>query len=191
VSDPIDPDKLLAQARELAGFTAGPGHPRTIDHRRAVSAAYYTLFHELIARSAAKIFPDASADDCLKIRRWYDHGEVKKVCERLSLCAAATVPRASPPGGVPEGFWQLFSRPSGTGRKSAVPANLVTVADAFVRLIEARHRADYDHEASFPRATTKSYVLEAEDAIRKVRQLVKSSYGRKFLALLLVTQRNR
>ncbi len=46
-SYPIDPDKLLEQAAQLAGEDAGRGRPSYTNHRRAVSSAYYAAFHQV------------------------------------------------------------------------------------------------------------------------------------------------
>jgi len=48
-------DDLLQQARFLANRE--PVHPRQASLRRAVSAAYYALFHALIAEAAAILAP--------------------------------------------------------------------------------------------------------------------------------------
>ena len=61
--DPIRPQALLEQARVLAGFGAGRGRPRTINHRRAVSAAYYGLYHSIIGHVVQHVLPDPFADD--------------------------------------------------------------------------------------------------------------------------------
>jgi hypothetical protein len=47
---PIHPGELLDLADRLAGRGSGPGRPRMIELRRAVSSAYYALFHELAWR---------------------------------------------------------------------------------------------------------------------------------------------
>ncbi|MHB1469786.1 MAG: hypothetical protein ACYCSI_02545 [Solirubrobacteraceae bacterium] len=44
------------------------------------------------------------------------------------------------------------------------------LATAFCDLQEARHRADYDHLASFSKAMALSHVEEAENAIRALEQ---------------------
>ncbi len=43
----IQSAELLVLADKLAGREAGKGKPRTIELRRAVSSAYYAVFHML------------------------------------------------------------------------------------------------------------------------------------------------
>ncbi len=43
---PLYPEDLIWLAHSLAGGGAGPGRPRAIALRRAVSSAYYAMFHE-------------------------------------------------------------------------------------------------------------------------------------------------
>ena len=55
-SYPIDPDKLLEQAAQLAGEDAGRGRPSYTNHRRAVSSAYYAAFTRSVTRSREDSF---------------------------------------------------------------------------------------------------------------------------------------
>ena len=48
----MTPEDLIAQAGRLAN--ASPKRPRDVDLRRAVSSAYYALFHEM-ARTGADL----------------------------------------------------------------------------------------------------------------------------------------
>lgn len=56
-SYPIDPDKLLEQAAQLAGEDAGPGHPSYTNLRRAVPSAYYAAFQTVSDQIARGLFP--------------------------------------------------------------------------------------------------------------------------------------
>jgi hypothetical protein len=46
--------------------------------------------------------------------------------------------------------------------------DIADVAAAFCDLLEARHRADYDHLAAFSKAAVLGYVQDAEQAIVKL-----------------------
>lgn len=60
----------------------------------------------------------------------------------------------------------MFSTPVATGdRVGSVPTELRRIARTFVDLQDARHTADYDHLASFPKATTQRHVDAAEYAL--------------------------
>lgn len=51
---------------------------------------------------------------------------------------------------------------------SSVPADLRFVAEAFLTLQAARHSADYDHLAEFPKATTIGHVEDAAGAVSRL-----------------------
>lgn len=182
MSSGIQPDKLLVQAKVLAGVGAGRGRPRSVDLRRAVSSAYYALFHELVGCAVDQAMPAASFEDRAKAAKWFNHSDVKKACEWIAECATKPTPSNHI---VEKGIWTLFSTSAGGARRHAVPSDLQFVADTFVALIAARHAADYDHEAHFPRAAAQSHVRSAERAISVLRANIADAYVRKFLVLLL------
>jgi hypothetical protein len=186
MSDPIRPDALLRQARVLAGFGAGRGRPKTIDHRRAVSAAYYALYHRLIDACVDLMFPKGIPESARHAAtRWFDHGDIAEVCRWVLKVAIYTKPQAERPQGIKDnGVWELFSTPASGGRRSAVPFAVRFTADAFVTLQQARHDADYDHSASFPKAVARTHVLTAVRAINLIEQNQASGrYMRRFLAM--------
>ena len=111
-------DDLLQQAIELVH--RDPMNPKQVDLRRAVSAAYYALFHLLISETVSN-WSRASSRDALG--RMFDHGMMKKVSSRISNS-------------------QLFPF---TGEDPVVAQNLKRVAQSFVQLQDKRHIADYDN----------------------------------------------
>jgi len=130
---------LVGTARRLAS-TGSKGKPRQSDLRRAISTAYYALFHAL-AKDGADLFVGAissrSASAWSQVYRALDHGFAKQACLR--------VPNLD------------FQTP------------LVDCAEAFVTLQQQRHAADYDPLARFTRAYANLMVDEAERAIRNLR----------------------
>lgn len=68
-SYPIEPDKLLDAADRLAPPEPGPGRPPYTAHRRAVSTAYYAVFHAIGARVAETVFPEADETFRRRVRR--------------------------------------------------------------------------------------------------------------------------
>ncbi len=124
---------LLAVARLLATVEEGtPSSGAML--RRAVSTAYYALFHK-VSHAAAQRFmgPDqeASAGFAL-IYRCFDHRNMKMVCQALR---AATLKVS----------FQIHLR------RTAVSRDMLDFAKAFPELQEARHLADYDPRSlSFP-----------------------------------------
>lgn len=190
MSDPIRPGALFEQARVLAGFGAGKGKPRTINHRRAVSAAYYGLFHSILGHTVQHVFDSdrtaATDADRFRSMRFVDHEDVNKVAKWVSACADQSTPVAALPKNLPDkGVWELFSAETAPGQRvSAVPSSLRTVADAFPSLKDARHAADYDHLEAFPKATAVAFVSEAEGAWRALDANADDEYVRRFLALV-------
>src|ERR1017187_10492097 len=114
-------DDLLEQAYHLANRERK--HPRQASLRRAVSTAYYSVFHLLIDEAVGNwsIVHQRSI-----LARTFDHGKMKSICEdhiksfHISGC---------PPS-------QL---------------QLKEVARRFVRLQEERHIADYDNAVNWSR----------------------------------------
>ena len=64
---PIDPHDLLRHARAIANDLPGRGDT---DYRRAVSAAYYALYHALTLRAATLAEPSARYDAVRRFRHW-------------------------------------------------------------------------------------------------------------------------
>ena len=92
--------------------------------RRAISAAYYSLFHRLTGDAVSLLAPNVSTETNHRIHRWFDHGEMKRVCVRF----------------MPETLDQPLKGLIG----SSPSPDLQLVARSFVLLQENRHRADYD-----------------------------------------------
>ena len=125
------PEHLLEQARHLARRERT--RPRQASLRRAVSTAYYALFHFLIRESIRQIGPNLSEDNFNRIYRWFDHGAMYRVARAFS---------------------ELIVRiPS--SKDILIQSNTQSVqfiAQTFADLQELRHCADYDPGASFLRA---------------------------------------
>lgn len=72
-------DDLLEQARYLA--TKEPNRPRQASLRRAMSAAYYALFHLLVADGARALASGNVTGLRPRIGRAFAHREMKEVCQ--------------------------------------------------------------------------------------------------------------
>ena len=124
-------DELLATARRAVVGTAPP--PTDADIRRAVSTAYYALFHRLIVAAVGHLLPAHTADQRSVLARAFEHRTVKSDCARV-------VEAFRKPGAAP-----LLERVLGTTASAApVPPELVRVAGAFASLYQRRQEADYD-----------------------------------------------
>lgn len=144
----MNPDHLLEQAERLA--TAGVGRPRQADLRRAISTAYYALFH-LLTRDGAKHVATHPGLRLL-LARAYNHGEMKQVSDQFAR------------NKLPANLRQLVL---------GVSPDLLAVAETFVALQEARHQADYDTRPNrgFNRIAARVLVHQAREAFAAWRRV--------------------
>jgi hypothetical protein len=141
---------LLEQANQLAKLDTN--RPKQANLRRAVSAAYYALFHLLASEASALYALEFSM--AARINRTLNHSDMKKAS---SMIANDRLPRA------------LQSAAGGY----STPPDLKVVTNAFVSLQQARHEADYDLSRTFRRQETLKYVqtaIQAFDAWERVRK---------------------
>lgn len=156
---PIERDKLLDAAALLAPATVGPGRPPYTAHRRAVSTAYYALFHAINGRVAATVFPATDPAFAQRVRRWISHSDVAQVSRWVAQIGGAA------PGGPPQHIVALFA----TAQEAIeTDADVVAIADAFRELHEKREQADYDHTAVFTRPDTLQLINRAREAVALV-----------------------
>lgn len=150
-------DDLLQTADELA--TRDRGRPREVSLRRAVSSAYYAIFHALAATIALDLLrPGADDETFAAMWRSMDHG-----ADRRILLA----PRS----------------------ESEIGPGLSSVGLIFARLQEARYRADYDPRPfPFTGRETIELIAEARQAVDQIRALDTATKLR-FAARLVTKQR--
>ena len=135
---PLD---LIGTARRLTE-NAGPGPPRQSDLKRAVSTAYYALFHALCLLCANGFIGTRQADRSnpawRQTYRSVAHGWAKNQCKRSNTI-------------------QLF------------PAQIGNFADEFVKMQEKRHAADYDPMSRFKLSDVIVAIDAAELAIQQLK----------------------
>jgi hypothetical protein len=166
--------ELLKQARHLA--LREPRNPRQASLRRAVSAAYYALFHLLVSEASQKLVATQPPALRLQVRRAFVHGDMKAACEFFTG-NAITDPNNS------NNLRHLLTLP--------IEALITNVAAAFVDLQQARHAADYDHLSQLTRANALLKVSKAEQAFLDWTLIRNSSNANVFLATLLLHNRWR
>lgn len=157
-------DDLLDQADHLA--SREPKRPRQASLRRAVSAAYYALFHMLAADGAGLLVPPRPALLRAQVRRAYVHANMRDVCRRFS--------RLQPS----DALAPLLTLP--------LEADLVSVAEAFVALQQAGHEADYDFTTSFNRIDVLQRVQHPQAAVAHWRAVRSSPNATGFFVALLL-----
>lgn len=152
----IQPDGLLDHARTLAG--SGRGRPPDVDLRRGVSAAYYSVFHDLTDRAARHLIGSAPDSARNQIRRTWSHGELSAVAEIIVDRAPTLAANPAAP----------LSKEASSGGPlvdlAAADAHLVEALRLFGELQAARHRADYDHDARFDKVTLLTACRDASTA---------------------------
>lgn len=158
------PKDLLEQAEFLT--IREKQRPRQASLRRAVSTAYYAFFHLLNAEAVALLAPNVDEPTRHRMRRWFDHGEMKIVCEKF----------LPPTLGAP--LKQLIG-PSASD-------DLQLVARNFISLQEARHRGDYDTNLTLTRTQAQAYVQQAQKAFSSWQTIRKTSEANIFILSLLL-----
>jgi hypothetical protein len=109
---------IFLSGRNLQGDPNLPDDPKQVDLRRAVSAAYYALFHLLTTEAAQNWKHERQGN---RFARMFDHGRMKTCSSKVS-----SQPLPADPAGI------------------SIAKDLKLVADSFVTLQQARHTADYD-----------------------------------------------
>ena len=135
----MNPEDLIRIARGLAGgaISGNIGRPRQAELRRAVSAAYYALFHAL-ARCCADTLVGAtpasrSRTAWTQTYRALEHGYAKNQCLRPAI----------------RGF----------------PPEIRAFGRAFTEMQRNRNAADYATESDLSRAETMRLINRIEDVI--------------------------
>lgn len=166
MSAPITSEALLSVADTLARLD----DPSTVARRRAVSSAYYALFHGLVAAAVSRTIgddPDRELDRHT-VSRWYSHADIRAVSQWVIRLARGE--------SVPNGVAVLLGDP---------PADLVELARSFMQLHEARHEADYDHTANLAEADARAAIDSAGAALARLPNLAGSRVYANYLVLLL------
>ena len=157
---------LLEQARHLA--TREPKRPKQASLRRAISAAYYALFHLLASEAAGKLAPSQPAGLKDAMQRAFAHGEMKAVCKAFS----------GTPANLP--------RPANGLVVAPLQPELQKVAKAFVELREARHSSDYDLTFSVTKIDAQTLIQTVDDAFASWAVVRGSANANVFLAAMLL-----
>ena len=131
--------------------------------RRAVSTAYYAMFHSLARIAADRLVRQSgrSSHACTwnHVYRSLQHGHAKRQCLNDATLAA-------------------------------YPAEIRRFAAWFAKLQEQRHRADYDPAATLDTAEARQVVRHAADRIRGLERATEADQ-RAFAAWVLLLARRR
>lgn len=156
-------DDLLNQALHLVHKE--PRNPRQASLRRAVSTAYYALFHLLISEAVANW---NRVNLRAALSRAFDHGIMKAASNRIQDTRQFPFP----------------------GEEPGVVAALKTVAKTFAQLQEKRHIADYDNTTFWTRTEALAQVKSAEQAFATWKPIRNEQVAQAYLVSLVVKKRD-
>lgn len=137
---------LIEQAEHLV--YRDPRKPKQANLRRAVSAAYYAVFHYLVQEACrTQMGTQHTVSPHRRILgRAFGHANMKKACKPFAG------------GTLPDRLCKGLDSPY-------VSSEIQTVAATFVELQDKRHQADYDLTEPFRRNEAWSFIKSAERAI--------------------------
>jgi hypothetical protein len=166
----LNPEHLFEQAdRLIAPPPAGP--PRQVDLRRAISSAYYGVFHAALTAAADEFVGKTkrTTKQYSLVYRSIDHKNLRDLCTELKK---QNLPAK----------YARYQPANGFGR------NIPEFAAAVLELQEKRHAADYDPAI---RIKSSDAVLAVETARTALRRFGQASATRRkaFLGLLLFQPR--
>ena len=136
----MDPHDLIRIARRLASGAIGgrQGRPRRAELRRAVSAAYYAMFHALPLSCANLLAGSTRANRSQpawrQVYRALEHSHAKNQCNSPSVM-------------------------------SRFPAEIRNFGQLFILMQVRRHSADYDPDARFSRFEVTRLIEETDRTI--------------------------
>ncbi len=154
---PLD---LIKTAKKLMGGSSK--RPRQSDLKRAISTAYYAVFH-MICRECADLLvggtPSKRSPEAWKqAYRVLEHGFAKSQCKNTTIMRR-------------------------------FPREIEDFAQTFVTLQEKRHSADYDPESRFTKSDARILITRAEQAIKSLRR-VATKDRRAFAVWVVMKKRN-
>jgi hypothetical protein len=168
----ISAKDLLSHADQLLE-TKGKGAPAQVNLRRAVSASYYALFHNLLTDAADALVGKTKRPEpaYALVYRAFEHSKMRQRAEQ-AINPGSKLSKSLPRFGIPK-----FSEHIRRG------------ATAFVDLRLERHRADYDPRYKLVLETAKAQVDAARTAIDNFSKASEPEY-RLFLLMLLFDPRD-
>ncbi len=165
----LNPEHLFEQAEGL--ITNRSGRPRQVDIRRAISAAYYGVFHAVITAAADQFVgvTNRNRPRYGLVFRSVDHKWMRELCKEIQK---PTLSRRFKPYEPRYGFGP----------------NIAAFAVAAVELQEKRHAADYDVMVRINQSDAVLAIKTARAALRRLNKATRSQQLA-FLSLLLFPPR--
>ncbi|HTW64090.1 MAG TPA: hypothetical protein VME17_05715 [Bryobacteraceae bacterium] len=163
------PEDLLELAQQIADLHPATAHQASL--RRAVSTAYYALFHLLITEATANwARPELRAT----LGRCFDHGPMKTASQQM----VAQIDND-------------LKTNSLKGPARTVAVHLRTVANAFIQAQQRRNDADYRTDKEWTPVEVATNIASVAEAFRSWRTISGESEAQAFLVSLLGLRERR
>jgi hypothetical protein len=166
------PERLLAQALHLA--KRDRFRPEQVNLRRAVSAAYYALFHALVSASCARLAGSGRNEQGLRavLARGYSHSELERASRAFAQGRSGLPPR--------------LQRALGGEQ---VSTQLRELARLLQFIQEERHMADYDLSVGWQRSQVLARISAVGTCLDYLRRERSARDLRAYLTSILVWNR--
>jgi uncharacterized protein (UPF0332 family) len=161
------PNDLLEQAYHLGNRE--PKQPKQASLRRAVSTAYYALFHLLSSETAKNWRRPAERST---LARMFEHGSMAKVCTTK-----------------PDELTAYFKTRPAVGRELTVLRHIHLIASTFVRMRQYREIADYDSSVNWTRTDALEKIQSVDAAFESWSAIRDEHEAQNFLVTLLLKER--
>jgi hypothetical protein len=161
------PEDLLEQAYHLA--RREPRRPKQASLRRAISTAYYALFHLLISEA---IMNWKRPHERYAFARMFEHAYMRAACANKR-----------------DALNSYFKSSPSTGAELTISQNLHRVADTFVEMHQQREEADYDYSTRWSRTDVVPQVASVAAAFRARKAIRTENVAQDFLFTLLSKKR--
>ena len=160
-------EELLAHARFLSKLD--PRATSQANIRRAISAAYYAVFHLLSGAVAEQVSPGFPPGLRERTQRVLGHSQMLNVAKAFSQ----------------QGKNKVDCLPKGFVLPAPISQELASVSNGFKDLQEARHTADYDVLKQYNPGDELALVQQAEKIFRDWSTEKSSQNAAVFLAALI------
>jgi hypothetical protein len=163
------PGDLLELAQDLVGMH--PQSPHQASLRRAVSTAYYAIFHLLISETTANwARPELRAT----LGRCFDHGPMKAASE-AKVSQINTAFKDTPPEDA----------------EKTVAIHLRTVANAFIQAQQRRNDADYNMAKEWTPVEVHTQIDSVSEAFKAWNRIRDEASAQAYLVSLLGAKERR
>jgi hypothetical protein len=152
--------ELLQQANHLATYEGA--NPSQASLRRAVSTAYYALFHLLVEDAGGRW--QGSVEARTGLERALQHGSMEKISRKFRNAT-----------------WEDWH-----GNQQLVPLALQRVARAFVDLQDERHTADYDNHEQWSPTDVQRTLGTARSAFQNWQSIRTDPMAGNYLLMMLL-----